>query len=209
MTEDSKTRVPTVFDSTRQQVGEAWARALLGLGRERGSVDGLLQELSDFAGAIRGLPRFGAALDSPRVSPAKKQQMVTRTLEGRASQDFLNFIRVLVRRGRFDCLEAILASATKQQDEFTGRVRGLVTAAQPVDPASVQQLSRNLSQRLGREVVLQSEVDESIIGGVVVRVGDTVYDASVRNQLSRLKVRTAKKATDAIRNQLDRFASGF
>jgi F-type H+-transporting ATPase subunit delta len=57
-------------------------------------------------------------------------------------------------------------------------------------------------------VILTSEVDETIIGGVVVRIGDTVYDASVKNRLQQLKRRAVKNATDAIRNQMDKFASG-
>lgn len=214
MTEVNTANPPRVFDSERQQVGESYARALIGLGKARessGSVSParLVEELAGFVTAVRQNPRLMAALDSPRVSESEKLRVVDAVLAGRTSQDFVNFIRILVQRSRFDCLEAILASATRQLDETSGRVRGVVTSAAPIDPAALEQLSRNLSRRLGREVVLQTEVDPAILGGVVVRVGDTVYDASVRNRLGQLKVRAARNASAAIRSQLDRFVSGL
>jgi F-type H+-transporting ATPase subunit delta len=207
MTAETPTRTPTVFDSTQQQVGEQYARALLQLGQANGKTDELLNNLGWFAGIIREMPKLAGLLESPRVSLADKERVLIRALGEHVTREFANFTRLLVRKGRFDCLPAIQAAAVRLRDEVSGRVRGVVTVAHPVSDQAVAGLAANLGKRLGREVLLTSEVDAAIIGGVVVRVGDTVYDASVRNRLKQLRTRAAKNAADAIREQLGRFAS--
>lgn len=207
MTDETASRTPTVFDSTQQQVGEQYARALLQLGQASGTTDELLNQLGWLSGVVRELPKLAGLLESPRVSLADKEGVLAKALNDRVSRDFLNFARLLVRKGRFDCLPAIQSAAVRLRDEVTGRVRGVVTVAHPVTDQAVAGLAANLGKKLGREVQLTSEVDPAIIGGVVVRVGDTVYDASVRNRLKQLRTRAAKNAADAIREQMGRFAS--
>lgn len=206
MNPETEARVSTVFDSTHQQVGEQYARALLAHGQASGNAAGLMQELEDFCTAMQSLPGLAKVLESPRIAASDKEQMLAKALDGRASRDFLNFVRLLVRRGRFDCLSAIRSAAVRLGDELAGRVRGIVTAASPMSDDAVRRLASGLGRRLGREVVLAPRVDPSIIGGVVVRVGDTVYDSSVRSRLQQMKQRAAARAADAIREQFGRFA---
>ncbi len=206
MTENSKARPETVFDSSRQQIGESYARALLNQGQSDGTLATLMQELASFAEVVHGLPKFASVLESPRVKVVEKERMIDKALSGKASKTFVNFVKLLVRRGRFDCIHAIDHAAVRIQDEVTGQVRGTVTSATPLNDQTVSRLAENLGKRLGRSVILTTDVDETIIGGVVVRIGDTVYDASVRNQLQQLKRRAVKNATDAIRNQMNKFA---
>ncbi len=207
MTENSKARPETVFDSSRQQIGESYARALLNQGQSEGNTATLMQELASFAEVVQDLPKLSGVLESPRVKTGDKERLIDRALSGKASRTFVNFVKLLVRRGRFDCIHAIGQAAVRIQDEVTGQVRGTVTSATPLNEQTVSRLADNLGKRIGRNVILAADVDETIIGGVVVRIGDTVYDASVKNQLQQLKRRAVKNATDAIRNQMNRFAS--
>jgi len=207
MTDQSKARRATVFDSTRLQVGESYARALLGVGQAEGSLVTLMKELASFSEAVSQIPGLANVLESPRVAVADKEKLVDKALGNRASKTFVNFVKLLVRRGRFDCLNAIDQSAVRLQDEITGVIRGVVTSATEINQQTITRLAENLGKKLGREVVLESEIDPSIIGGVVVRVGDTVYDSSVKNRLQQLKRRAVKNATDAIRGQMQKFTS--
>ncbi len=93
------------------------------------------------------------------------------------------------------------------QDELLGRVKATLTTAEEVDDSVRQKISERLVELFGKQVVLNSEVDPRIIGGMIVRVGDTVYDGSVSNQLEQVRSKAIKHAADAIREHLDRFTS--
>lgn len=207
MANEEAAKVPTVFDTTQQQMGEVYARALLGLGQTKGTVDGLLEELRGFRQALQQLPKLQSMLSAPRVPVAAKESLLRKSLQGKVSTDFLNFVLLLAKKHRFDCYSSIVTAAESLQDEMANRVRGQVTTAAPMSNQSRDALAAKLSQRLGKQVVLATQVDESIIGGVVVRVGDTVFDASIANQLQQLKTKAAKRVADAIRTSLDRFAN--
>jgi F-type H+-transporting ATPase subunit delta len=200
-------KIPTVFDTTAQQVGEVYARALLGVGQASGRTADLFGELNEFDDCLRQLPKLAQALQAPRVPEAEKEKMLRKALTGKVSSDFLNFLLVLIRRGRFDAVSAIRQSAAKLFDEVTGQVRATVTTASPLGAEAQGKLAERLGKLLGKKVRIDTQIDESIIGGVVVRVGDTVYDASVANQLNQVRAKTAKRIADSIRGSLDRFAS--
>ena len=90
-------------------------------------------------------------------------------------------------------------------DEMAGRVQATLTTAHEVDDSVRLKLQAKLSTVLGKEVGLSAKVDEAIIGGMVVRVGDTVYDGSVVNQLDRVRAKAVKRTTDAIRQEIGTF----
>ncbi len=201
------TKIPTVFEATRQKVGEVYARALLGLGARVGRATELLGELEAFVHVTQQLPRLTEMLESPRVPLAAKHQVIDRALDNRASREFKNFVKVLVDHGRMECLQATLHAARNLSDELAGEIRGVVTTSAEIDPQLRERLAVRISGLLGKKVVLRAAQDPNIIGGVVVRVGDTVYDASVANQLRQIKTRAVKRAADAIRQSMDRFAA--
>ena len=93
------------------------------------------------------------------------------------------------------------------QDEMAGRVQAILTSATPVDDKVKNAIAEKLSSVLGKTVTLNSVIDPSIIGGMVIRIGDTIYDGSVVNQLAQIRVKAIKNASDAIREKLDRFAT--
>jgi|694.fasta_scaffold45133_8 F-type H+-transporting ATPase subunit delta len=201
------TKIPTVFDTTTQQVGEVYARALLGVGQSQGRAAELLEELAAFDDCLKQLPRLAQALEAPRVPESDKVKMLQKALEGKTSKDFLNFLLVLVKRERFNALPAIRQAAGKLFDEITGQVKATVTTASPLSEVAQSKLAERLGKLLGKQVRIETKHDDSIIGGVVVRIGDTVYDASVVNQLNQVRAKTAARIADSIRGSLERFAS--
>jgi len=198
---------PTVFDSDQQQLGDVYARALLAFAADAGNVDQLVDELGEVVEAINGVAGLRDALESPRVGVESKVDLLDKAFAEKVEKGLLHFLKVVGNKGRFDCLGAIASSAKTLRDEMSGRVQAVVTSASPMDSEVVGRITDQLSKTLGKDVSLQVLVDPEILGGIVVRVGDTVYDGSVVNQLSQVRARAVKRASDAIREKLDRFTT--
>lgn len=208
MTENDRVRHQTVFDTDQQQLGEVYAKALLGFGQQAGNLDALTAQLDGVVDVIESLPDLQAALESPRISLAQKTGLLDKAFAGRIEGPMLNFLKVVAEKGRLDCLPAIRAAAHRLHDEMAGRVQAELITAIPVDESVHQKLQDRLGSLLGKQVVLTASVDPHVIGGMVVRVGDTVYDGSVANQLQRVRNRAVKRSIDAIRESVDRFLAG-
>lgn len=204
---EDQTKHQTVFDTDKQQLGDVYAKAFLGFAQSSGKLDALVDELGQVADVFDGLPKFRAAMESPRIDVADKTAMLDKAFSGKCSKECLNFLKLLVQRGRFDCLNAILGSTIKGHDELAGRVRATLTTAGPIEDSVRDSVAKKLSGILGKEVSLSCSVDPDIIGGMVVRVGDTVYDGSVVNQLKQVRKRAVQSAVDAFREKLDKFVT--
>ncbi|MBW3600322.1 MAG: ATP synthase F1 subunit delta, partial [Planctomycetes bacterium] len=152
------------------------------------------------------LPSFDAVLKSPRVSHEEKVRLLHKSFQGKMSATLLNFLKVVSRHGRLDALRAIHRAAQKLHHERMGRVEVLVRTAEPLPEEIHARIADRLRAALGREPVLRMEVEPELIGGVVIRVGDTVYDGSVAHQLVRLREETAAKIARELRRAGERFA---
>jgi F-type H+-transporting ATPase subunit delta len=198
----------TVFDTDQQQLGTVYAKALLAHGKEIGKLDLLVEQLEEAASVIRQVPGFQATLESPRIGFEDKFRILDRAFKGKLDHTMLNFLKLVVKKGRFGCIRSIASSARKMQDEMAGRVQALLTSAAQVDEGTRKSIADRLAAVLGKAVSLQTVIDPSIIGGFTVRVGDTVYDASLANQLAQVRRKAAHRASETIRERLDRFVSG-
>ena len=199
---------PDLFTTEQQQLGSVYAKALLGVGEKSGKTNELLEELSAVAEAVSNQPSLNSTLQSPQVGAEEKLNLVGKIFEKKVSAPMMNFLKVLVGKDRFDCVAAISAAAKKLNDEKSGDVQATVTTAEKISDKARNEIAEQLSKKLGKKVKLDSVVDASVVGGVVVRVGDTVYDNSVVGQLQQVRQRAMEKAAEAIREKLDRFASG-
>ena len=202
---DHEVKHATVFDSDQQQLGKVYAQALLGFAQQSTAVDSLIEEFDAVVDTVESTPQLKLALESPRISGAEKERLVEKIFAGKVSRDLVNFLKIVGARDRFDCLAAIRAGAQRLHDEMAGRVQATLTTAHEVDDSVRLKLQAKLSTVLGKEVGLSAKVDEAIIGGMVVRVGDTVYDGSVVNQLDRVRAKAVKRTTDAIRQEIGTF----
>ncbi len=203
---DDNGKAASVFDTDRQHLGDVYAKALLSIGEKTGSIDELIDELQSLVSVVADQPKLRAMLESPRVKFADKQSIIDKMLQGRATKTFVNFIKVLTRKGRFDCLAAVAAAAQEMNDERAGRLRATMTTAEQVDDNVKNRVASRLSQVLGKTVLVRSQVDPQIIGGLMIRIGDTVYDASIQNQLKQVRSAAIDRANQEIRGAIDRFA---
>ena len=197
----------TIFDTEKQQLGDVYAKAFLGFAEESGKMDKLVEELGQVNAVFGDIPKFALALESPRIKQADKIAMLEKAFAKKCSPEMMKFLKLLAQRGRFDCLAAISVATDKLHDEMAGRVKATLTTASKVTSAVQDSVAKKLSGILGKEVKLDCVVDEDIIGGMVVRVGDTVYDGSVVNQLQQVRSNAVQKAVDAFREKLDKFVT--
>jgi F-type H+-transporting ATPase subunit delta len=201
------TQQSTVFDTDQQQLGDVYAKAFLGFAKESNKLDDLVAELGEVVGVFNELPKFRLAMESPRIDAADKAAMLDKAFSGKCGKETLNFLKLVATRGRFECLNSIHRSAVEAHDEMAGRVKATLTTASEVADAVRDNVAQKISGILGKEVSLSCVVDPDIIGGMVVRVGDTVYDGSVVNQLQQVRTNAVQKAVDAFRDKLDKFVT--
>ncbi len=197
-------KIATVFDSEQQHVGQVYARALLSAATEAKSLDRVVDELESFvAEVLDKSPGLEFALANPKMSIDEKSSMLDRAFAKKMDPTLLKFLKVTCRRHRMNCIRAIQQSASEQRDVIAGRVQVSVTLSQPLDAAGLANLTTKLKSFLNRDVRLMTSVDPSILGGLIVRVGDTVYDGSVDGQLNVLRKSAGAKAESTVRQRSD------
>lgn len=169
-------------------IARRYAKALVQLASEEGAVEKCLAELTAFEGVLAANPDLRGILTSPAYRVEVKREIV-RDLLARLSLAATpaNFLLLLIDRNRLDYLSQIIASYGTFADELSGVVRPTLTSAIPLDAGQVEEIKQTLAKSTGKKVVLTVEVDPSLIGGVVTKIGDKVYDGSVKTQLARIE----------------------
>lgn len=191
---------PTVFDIEEQQVATLYSKALLASAGDR--VDTIVDELESVVKeCLDRYPKLETALGSPRVSEEEKAAMIERIFGGKLDRTLINFLKVLARRRRLGALRAIQLAVSALRDEHLGRLRVKVTSAQRLTDAQKQEITTNLSRQFSKEVVLIEKVDPALLGGIVLRIGDRVYDGSLLGKLQVMRRSVATGVERAIRDQ--------
>ena len=198
--------VATVFDDPSPELSRKYAEAFLNVAEKTGDVSSVLDELDAVRDDVFGrFPAFTALLESSSRPLAEKDSMLTRTLEGHAAPTVLNFLRVLNRHGRLGLVGPASRAARAAWDRRQNRIPVTVRSAVPLPDDQLDALRGRLETQLKATPVLKLEVDPSLIGGLVVQVGDDVYDASVRNRLAQLRERLFEGKTHEIQSRRDHF----
>ena len=170
-------------------IARNYAEALL-LAAEAGSKGAveLYGRLMDaVAGAVQADERIAVALDSPRVAKATKAALLERALGDVTPPEFVRFLQAVVRRGRQGLLGEIAQEYQALVDAKLDRMHAGVVLVEEPDARLEKQIVGRLSAALGKDVRAHFRADRGIIGGVVVRVGDRIYDGSLRRKLAVLR----------------------
>ncbi len=180
----------TVLDTGAEQLGRTYAQALLGAADSAGVTDQVLAELSELVDEhIPSNPRLAAALASPRVDESEKGRVIDRIFAGSCHPILIRFMKVMAKRSRLGYLRAVRDSALILRDISDNRVIANVRTAVALDDPLRTQIIGRLTSVTGKEVRLMEVVDPNLIGGMVIRIGDSVYDTSVSNRLSKMSKR--------------------
>ena len=193
--------------SGSRRLARTYAQALLDAADQRGQTDDVEGELQALMGVFKNDPRFEVLLGSPAIDRRRKETLIQQAFEGKVGELFYNFLRVLNRRGRLDLLRTIYLAYRELRDLRANRVRVRVRAAAPLSDDQQRQLADTLRQSLGKEPVLEVKVDPDLLGGMVVQVGDEVYDTSVRTRLETIRNQLLARSSYEIQHRRDRLSS--
>ncbi|HEV2704524.1 MAG TPA: ATP synthase F1 subunit delta [Pyrinomonadaceae bacterium] len=175
-----------------QAIARRYAAALADVVMARGEAREVQEELSAWEEMTQANPQLLEVFRNPTIPYEQKRRVVGALVERtRPRQTTANFIQVLLQNHRLADLAEINKNFAQELDRRSGTVSAQVTTARPVPPQEQEALRARLGELTRSNVRLQFDVDESLIGGIVTRIGSTVYDGSVRNQLEQIKHRMA------------------
>jgi len=171
------------------QVARRYAQALMEMADAAHTIEDTARDLSSVAAALKASRELRLLAGSPVVRPARKEAIFRELFGKRVGKGTMDFLAFVIARQREVHLEEIAEHFALLRDAKTGVVGVDVVAAVALTAQQEQELSRALGRATGKSVRVKLSVDPAIRGGLVVRVGDTVLDASVRRQLELLKAR--------------------
>jgi F-type H+-transporting ATPase subunit delta len=196
---EQSTKIPTVFDSEEQQVGEVYARALLASVPPQ-DADAIVDEFESLVlDVLDRNHKLETVLANPKMPVESKWELLDRVFAGRMSEKLLTFLKVVARRHRLNAIRAIQRAASKLRDEAAGRIQAQVTVPQPLSDDERSSLVERLKTVFKKDVRMDILVDPSILGGLVIRVGDTVFDGSINGQLQSLRKTVGARSENALR----------
>lgn len=179
-------------------VPRRYAQALLMLAVERKAVDQYEKELDAFLALLTRDTAVKNLMDNPRVLPGEKKKALQNLIHNQFSPIITNFLNLVIDKRREGLYEEIIRAYKKYADEARNIIDAEVRSAVELTAKDFKELEKRLSQTTGKNVRLKNVIDTSLIGGLVVRVGDTVIDGSVVKKLSLMKKRLQQSQFEGI-----------
>ncbi len=194
-------------DPSAKAVATVYARSFLEAAASAG-LENPLEEMSSFVEELlHDNPRFERLLLTGATGREEKLGIIDRVVAPRAPAVFTNFLKVLANRERMELLPLILDETRLEHERQTGRRRVLITSAVELSSSQLQRIEERLRESLPFQPVVMTDVDPSLLGGIVIQIGDTVYDSSLRARLQTLKHRLRERYLHEIQSGRNRFSS--
>jgi ATP synthase F1 delta subunit len=174
-----------------EEIAEVYARALFEVAKEHDILDEIHDDLGAFATALEENRELAVFFFSPYFSSEEKKDGLKRAVTG-ADPIFMNFLEALLERHRMPVIFRMRTRFEQLWDEEKKLLPVEITSSVQLDKAIVQSIGERIGEQTGQKVELSSKVDPEILGGLVVRVGNFVLDASIRNRLNQLRKQVAR-----------------
>ena len=174
-----------------EELAQVYARSLFQVAREQNKLDLLREQLGQLADAISSNRELQTFFFSPYFSTEEKQSALERVLDD-ADPVFVNFLELLIENHRMPVIFRIRAQYERMWEEENRTLPVEITSAVELDKATTDSVGQAIGERTGRKVMLATRVDADILGGIVVRVGNSILDASIRNRLEQLRKQVAR-----------------
>ncbi len=175
------------------EVARVYADALFDVAKEKGKLDEIGGQLDEFVDALEGDRDLQVFFFSPYFSSAEKVDGLKRAIDG-ADTELVNFLELTIEKNRMTEIFRIRRQFEQLWKHENKRIDVTVTSAVELDPAVVKRIGEEIERQTGRKVELASRVDDDILGGIVLQVGNMVLDASIRSRLEKLKKSVAQAA---------------
>ena len=174
-----------------EEIAAVYARSLFEVAQEQSKLDSIRDQLGEFADALNDTRELQVFFFSPYFSTAEKVDGLDRTVSD-ADPVVVNFLKLLIENHRTPAVFRVRREFDRLWREENKLLPVQVTSAVELDQATVQQIGDRISQQTGRKIDLSASVEPDIIGGIVVRVGNSILDASIRNRLEQLRKQVAR-----------------
>ena len=205
---DSQYAADADIDVGREHVGNVYAEALLASAQKAGALDEVVETFDSLIDdVLADFPEFEAILASRLVGHDEKVKILDRVFSGKVSAMFLDFLKVVSRHERLDCLRAIHRQTHVLYNEIKKRVPVRLTTPVAIDDALVARIKENIKKLIGGEPILRCDTDPELIGGAVLRIGDTVYDGSIATALQNTAQQMIDRSVHEIQSRRDRFSN--
>jgi F-type H+-transporting ATPase subunit delta len=199
---------PHALDIGAERIARVYAQAIIEAADVKNCRDEVIAELEQFVGdVLPKVPRARAVFESPRVTVPQKAALIERIAAGRMRPTTVHALHVLARHGRLGIVAEVAAAARRVADEMAGRRQATFTTAVPLSADEQRRIVAEVEQAVGGSLAPSFVVDPGLIGGLVVRVGDTVYDQSIATGLVRLGGNLHRRTIHEIQHGRDRLAS--
>lgn len=176
-----------------EEIARIYAQSLFEVARERDKLDAIREQLGQVADTIAENRDLQVFLFSPYFTSAEKRDGIARAVSG-AESELMNFLELLAEKHRMPVIFRIRERLDELWAKEKGQLEVRLTSAVELDPEIVKRVRSEIERQTGQTIELSSEVDEGIIGGLVLRVGNMVLDASLRSKLERLRKEVAQAA---------------
>ena len=174
-----------------EEIAQVYSRALFEAAQDGDKLDVVREQVGAFADALDENRDLSVFFFSPYFSTEEKKEGLGKVLEG-TDDTVRNFLELLIEKHRMPAVHRIRREYDALWEEENKLLPVEVTSAIELDPATVEQIGDKIGERTGRKVQLESKVDPDILGGIVVRVGDRILDASIANRLESLRKQVAR-----------------
>ena len=175
-------------------VARRYAQALAEEAQSQSVLEDVDADVDLLAETLKGSRDLRLALTSPVISHDKKKAVLEGVFGGKVSDLTTRFLALLVQKERDGQIPAVLDAYRQLRDDRLGVVEASVRTAKPLAPEQMTELQKSLEARAGKTVRMRYEIDPSLVGGLVVRLGDVVFDRSVKHQLETLRGQLAERA---------------
>jgi F-type H+-transporting ATPase subunit delta len=174
-----------------EEIAQVYARSLFEVAKEHDIIDVVREQLGEFADALEQNRELAVFFFSPYFSTQEKKEGLARAVTG-ANELFMNFLEALLERHRMPVIFRVRTRFEDYWDEENRLLPVEVTSAIELDEAIVRSIGDRIGEQTSRNVELSSRVDPEILGGIVLRVGNFILDASIRNRLEQLRKQVAQ-----------------
>jgi F-type H+-transporting ATPase subunit delta len=176
-----------------EEIAQVYARSLFEVAKEHEDLDEIHEQLGEFADALDQNRELQMFFFSPYFSSEEKEDGIDKVVSG-ANERFLNFLKLLAERHRVPAIFRIRREFDDLWREENRLLEVRVTSAKPLDDELIKSIGQRIEEQTGQRIDLDANVDPDVIGGLVLRVGNLVMDASVRGRLERLRKEVARAA---------------
>ena len=174
-----------------EEIASVYARSLFEVAMEQDKLDKVRDELVEFTDALNASRELQVFLFSPYFSTKEKSEGLDKAVSG-ADETVLNFLKLLIEKHRMPVLFRVRADFERLWEEENRLLPVTITSAVELPKSTVKQIGDRISEQTDRKVDLSSNVDPDILGGIIVRVGNSVLDASIRNRLENFRKQVAR-----------------